>query len=88
MRMPPNSTSCVIAASAGSSFNGGRHAHAAESRTGRSTRPMCAPFNGGRHAHAAESGVAAGSRVGILLPSMEGGMRMPPNRGTRPGSPS
>ena len=39
---------------------------------------MHEPFNGGRHAHAAESGACVDGHV-ALTPSMEGGMRMPPN---------
>ena len=78
MRMPPNCGRCRVGAQGRRGFNGGRHAHAAES--GRRGSLWCRPtgFNGGRHAHAAEfrAGVRAVPSAGA---SMEGGMRMPPN---------
>ena len=63
MRMPPNR---ILAA-------------------GSSTVTIRSRFNGGRHAHAAESDPATPSRQTPPVPaSMEGGMRMPPNRQLRP----
>ena len=56
MRMPPNLEPFVVDRLQPDSFNGGRHAHAAEWA------------DGGGHVDAGEGA------------SMEGGMRMPPNR--------
>ena len=74
MRMPPNwaKTRCALA-SVG--FNGGRHAHAAESwtRWQRRDRVADASMEGMRM-----SGYST-THIGIIA-SMEGGMRMPPNR--------
>ena len=54
MRMPPNQRTLIVPKPRSRSFNGGRHAHAAESGTRGADPARTTRFNGGRHAHAAE----------------------------------
>ena len=63
MRMPPNRHHREAKRSSCSAFNGGRHAHAAESPHRAPSARSAAAFNGGRHAHAAESGWPAPRRL-------------------------
>ena len=54
MRMPPNGDCGGFIGGGDFGFNGGRHAHAAESGSRPTTGMFPTGFNGGRHAHAAE----------------------------------
>ena len=90
MRMPPNGQPPVRRRWPSTRFNGGRHAHAAESHARmRGSGRGCARFNGGRHAHAAESPPTAGT--GGRRSSFNGGRHahaaesVPPRRPRRHG---
>ena len=80
MRMPPNSIARVALNVLRSAFNGGRHAHAAESlATIRiSRRSMSPSMEGGMRMPPNRPTPPSGH--GGPVASMEGGMRMPPNR--------